>query len=131
LKSGAQPFEAIYSAVDQLVVHTEANKADFLKTFPHIPSERVSIVPMVEHNENDMPDWANQQLAREKLRLPHDAFVVGFFGSIRYYKGLDVLVKAFLEAQRHNPNLHLMIGGKIDPLEKDKVPDAAYLNSLP
>ncbi len=131
LKSGAQPFEAIYSAVDRLVVHTEANKADFLKTFPRIPAERVSIVPMVEYNENDMPAGASQQSAREKLHLPQDAFIVGFFGSIRYYKGLDVLVKAFLEAQQHNSNLHLMIGGKIDPLEKDKVPSEDYLKSLP
>lgn len=49
--------------------------------------------------------------ARRALGLPEDAPVVLFFGLIRKYKGLDLLLEAFYEL-RSNPGIKLVIAGE-------------------
>jgi D-inositol-3-phosphate glycosyltransferase len=49
--------------------------------------------------------------ARRALGLPEDAPIVLFFGLIRKYKGLDLLLEAFGEL-RSNPGIKLVIAGE-------------------
>jgi glycosyltransferase involved in cell wall biosynthesis len=124
-------LSAIYERVDCLLVHTEANKIDFLKVYPSISPDRISVIPLIEYKEAEVPEDASKNLARKRLQIPQNASIIGFFGSIRYYKGLDVLVDAFLKLQQTHPNVHLLIGGKIDPLEADKIPRVDTLTQIP
>lgn len=50
--------------------------------------------------------------ARKILKLPHDANIVLFFGFIRNYKGLDILIKAFALDRMKNLNVHLLVAGE-------------------
>jgi glycosyltransferase involved in cell wall biosynthesis len=50
--------------------------------------------------------------ARDALGLPDDAPVVLFFGFVREYKGLHVLLEALPQALKQVPDLHLVIAGE-------------------
>ncbi len=50
--------------------------------------------------------------ARKKLNINSDAEVVLFFGLIRAYKGLDLLIEAFNRSAAENPRLVLLIAGE-------------------
>lgn len=72
---------------DAFVVMSDKVKADLLKMKPgakHIQLEH----PNYNHFGNKM----NQSHAREQLNLPQDKKVLLFFGLIRKYKGLDILI---------------------------------------
>lgn len=49
--------------------------------------------------------------ARKKLHIDEDGFVFLFFGFIRHYKGLDMLIEAFDELH-NNKKCHLLIAGE-------------------
>jgi glycosyltransferase involved in cell wall biosynthesis len=124
-------LEAVYNTADKLIVHTKANLEDFLDVYPDIPENRVSVIPLIEFTEVDTPPGASKREARQKLGLPMDDPVILFFGSIRYYKGVDILVKAFEKARTHTKQLQLLMAGKADPLESSKIPSVAELKTLP
>jgi glycosyltransferase involved in cell wall biosynthesis len=50
--------------------------------------------------------------ARTKLGLPANANIVLCFGNIRPYKGVDVLLRAFADVARDDPEALLLIGGQ-------------------
>jgi glycosyltransferase involved in cell wall biosynthesis len=56
----------------------------------------------------------SKEEARKKLEINHDDKVILFFGFIRRYKGLDMLVEAFkiLKSAHKIPNLKLLITGE-------------------
>ena len=56
--------------------------------------------------------------ARKLLALPHDAFVLLFFGFVRKYKGLDLLLKAMPAVIASIPNVLLVIAGEFYEEEK-------------
>ena len=63
---------------------------------------------------NHFPDLRNQSESREKLALPceADAHVILFFGLIRAYKGLEVLIEALPMMQSTGKPVHLVIAGE-------------------
>jgi glycosyltransferase involved in cell wall biosynthesis len=131
LDSKTSALEAVYKTVDRLVVHTEANLEDFLRVYPDVPANRLRVIPLIEFSEVETPLGADKRKARQKLGLPLEHPVVLFFGAIRYYKGVDVLLKAFENARSKRQDLQLLIAGKSDPLESDKVPSVEEIRSLP
>lgn len=50
--------------------------------------------------------------ARRELGLREDAIVILFFGLIRPYKGLDILLNAFARIASDHPNAHLLVAGE-------------------
>lgn len=50
--------------------------------------------------------------ARRQLGLSEDATVILFFGLIRPYKGLDVLLEAFSRCTEDHPGAHLLVAGE-------------------
>jgi beta-1,4-mannosyltransferase len=50
--------------------------------------------------------------ARARLGIPDTAFVFVFFGNVRPYKGIDLLLGAFGKLQPDHPQAHLVIAGK-------------------
>lgn len=92
---------AIYGAFDRVVVHTRGG-AEQLERFG-VPAERVARIP---HGTFDAPPAAT-------IRPPQGRTLL-FFGLIRRYKGLDVLVRALAEL----PDARLVVAGDpLDPVE--------------
>ncbi len=118
-------LQTIYSTVDRLVVHTEANRAALLERYPSIRPERISIVPLIVSPNTAIPLEADQAAARHALGVPLDVPIVLFFGAIRPYKGLDILVDAFKQAIHSRPELHLLVAGRPDSAQ-----DTATLDTL-
>ncbi|USN96603.1 MAG: glycosyltransferase [Candidatus Nomurabacteria bacterium] len=96
---------------DRFIVHTDDGKKDFCDTY-HKP---VNIVDVVPHGIL-MPDADIKNItkseARKQLNVPQDKKVILFFGIIREYKGLDILIKAMSEIIKKEPKAHLIIAGK-------------------
>jgi glycosyltransferase involved in cell wall biosynthesis len=89
---------------DGLIAMTERVKEDILRLSPGANVHRMPH-PLYDHFGTPMP----RDEARRKLGLPDDARVLLFFGLIRDYKGLDLLIEAFgLLDERY----HLVIAGE-------------------
>ncbi len=50
--------------------------------------------------------------ARDQLKLDPDRPILLFFGYIRPYKGLDLLIEAFAQARERRPDLQLLVVGE-------------------
>ncbi len=59
---------------------------------------------------NQFGEAMNRSEARKKLNLPDDAKVLLFFGFIRDYKGLDLIVEAM---EGFDENTHLLVAGEV------------------
>ncbi|MEO8733847.1 MAG: glycosyltransferase, partial [Flavobacteriales bacterium] len=89
---------------DGLIAMTERVEQDILRLRPDANVHRMPH-PLYDHFGTPM----TRAEAREKLGLPDDARVLLFFGLIRDYKGLDLLIEAFgMLDERY----HLVIAGE-------------------
>lgn len=96
-------FSQVSSVVTQsMIVHQQFNTF-----FPHIPEN------MIYHPIYDQ-FWppVSQTIARQKLWLPKDKKILLFFGFIRPYKWLDILLQILPELIQSNPRIHLVIAGE-------------------
>jgi len=90
--------------------------ADDLLTFN--PQAKYALHP---HPLFDFGEKINKQEAKAKLGLnPEDSYLL-FFGFIRRYKGLDLLLEAMSDAKLKNRNVKIIVAGEY-------YEDAAYYN---
>ena len=75
-----------------------------------IPPERTIHVPLPSFR-GAYADVVDRSTARHALGLPGDARVVSLVGGLKPYKGLDLLLDAFVLASPDVPALHLLIAG--------------------
>jgi glycosyltransferase involved in cell wall biosynthesis len=70
-----------------------------------------------------------KKILRQELDLPPDATILVFVGSVIERKGVDVLIRAFIEASSSYPDLYLLIVG---PKNKNENPsmDDGFINDL-
>ncbi len=95
------------AACDDFVVMSrsvEAQLQSFLSA--DIGTESIKYVPHPIYDVYGGP--LDKTIARQELGLPQQAPLVLFFGLIRPYKGLDLL----LEALAHTPSVHALIAGE-------------------
>jgi glycosyltransferase involved in cell wall biosynthesis len=124
-EASTDPLHAVYREVDAIIVHTEANRRDFLQIYPDVAPERLRVIPLIATPNTAIPADASRGLARQQLSLPDNKCVFLFFGSIRAYKGVDILLPAFAQASATHPDLHLVIAGRPETAEdKALVADA-------
>jgi glycosyltransferase involved in cell wall biosynthesis len=98
-EADADERRALYGVFDRVVVHTRGG-AEQLARFG-VPAERIVRIP---HGTFDTPASIEPPSGRTLL----------FFGLIRRYKGLDVLVRALAEV----PDARLVVAGDpLDPIE--------------
>ena len=105
-------YSKIYNKVDRIIVHARQNK-DELATMFNIPSELISVVPhgnFIEIAEKS-PELSLLD-ARSILGFKKEDFCVLFFGSIRDYRGLDVLLKSMLYLKKY-PKIKLIVAGEM------------------
>ena len=82
-----------------------------LKTFTTKKEARMIPHPLYDNFGERIP----KETARKHLSIPENAFVFLFFGFIRKYKGLDLLLEAILllkEQNRLDPNTRFLIAGE-------------------
>jgi glycosyltransferase involved in cell wall biosynthesis len=70
-----------------------------------------SVIPIGSY-EGAYPDTLGRDEARRRLGIPTDAFAFVFFGNVRPYKGIDLLVQGFRDLVGDHPDTHLIIAGK-------------------
>ncbi|HEV2901875.1 MAG TPA: glycosyltransferase [Gaiellaceae bacterium] len=100
-EADAEERRALYGAFDRIVVHTRGG-AEQLAEFG-VPAQRVVRIP--HGTFHGPPAWAVE---------PPTGRTLLFFGLIRRYKGLDVLVRALAEV----PDAQLVVAGDpLDPVE--------------
>jgi glycosyltransferase involved in cell wall biosynthesis len=113
------PFqEAIYRRVhgysDLIVAHSEFDRRRLTEEFAVDP-ERAVLIPHGEYGFFESGDHvADPVEARRRLGLGASDEVVLFFGYIREYKGLDVLLEAWNAVVEERPGARLLIAG--DPV---------------
>lgn len=111
--------DIIYKASKALIVHTDYIKQRLLKNF-QIANTKVKIIP---HGNFDIylpKEKLPRTQAREQLGLEEKDNVLLFFGNIKKYKGLDLLLDAFEIAWQTNQVLKLVIAGLPDSRELDQ-----------
>lgn len=131
MNSSTDQLRRIYEMADALIVHTQANIPDLLRAFPQIEPSRIHIIPHLEIARQGVPPDASQMAARHLLHLPADQPIFLFFGNIKYYKGMDILVEAFRQVSTSRPDAHLVIAGRLDPHDVARLPSFHELRHLP
>ena len=94
------------SSIHRFVTMSEKVNAD-LKTFTQKPS--INIVHPIYDNFGDM---VSKEEARKHLGLPVHEKIILFFGFIRKYKGLDLLLEAMKDIRIKEANIKLLIAGE-------------------
>jgi len=101
---------AIFLFADHFVVHTENNRQRLSQLFS-ISAERIEVI---HHPVLDIYQAPSESQAsiRRRLEIPSDAATILFFGNIRHYKGLDILIRALPEILKAVPKAHLVVAGQ-------------------
>ena len=116
-----------FSSIHRFITMSEKVNQD-LKTFTQKPS--INIVHPIYDNFGDI---ISKEEARKHLALPVNEKIILFFGFIRKYKGLDLLLEAMNNASIREANIKLLIAGEFyDNKEEYEIIIAKYnlANSL-
>lgn len=116
--------------IDGFITMSEKVLGD-LKTFAKDKPAQLVPHPLYDN----FGEKVSKEEARKKLGINLDDKVILFFGFIRKYKGLDMLLEAFkiLKSRNKIPNLKLLIAGEFYDDEKNYAPllnDPAIKNDL-
>lgn len=109
----------VYKSSHGIIVHSAFIKDALLKAF-NVDPNKIHVVP---HGNFDhyLPETSlSNQEARDELGLAEEDIVLLFFGYIRAYKGLDMLLEAFDIAASKNKRLKLVIAGMPHTAELEK-----------
>ncbi len=94
---------------DVVFTHSADVRAEAERRWGRRP--HVHTIPIGSY-EGAYPQTLSRDEARRKLGISDDAFTFVFFGNVRPYKGLDILIEAFRNVQRDFPRAHLVIAGR-------------------
>jgi D-inositol-3-phosphate glycosyltransferase len=100
----------IYKYSNKIIVHSNFVK-NILKEKFQFDYSKIAVIPHGNFDVYQSPLHMSQKEARKNLALSDDDNVLLFFGYIRKYKGLDLLLDGFEIAQNDNMNLKLVIAG--------------------
>lgn len=93
-------------AIDAFVTMSEKVRNDLYK-FTAKPAKQV-VHPLYDNFGEALP----KREARQKLGLPEDEKIVLFFGFIRKYKGLDILLEAMQDSRIRTAGIRLLVAGE-------------------
>ncbi|MFC1562510.1 glycosyltransferase family 4 protein [candidate division KSB1 bacterium] len=105
------PFlKYIYYTADRIIVHSE-NSVKILKDY--ISEKRQKNITVLHHGEYSfLSKNISKKEARNTLGIDSDKKVLLFFGYIRRYKGLDILLESIKILKEKIPDIFLIIAGK-------------------
>lgn len=97
---------------DELIVHSNSNRE---KMFSQIggPRKPVHVIPHIPFSsaQNGTPE-SYRTSVRHELGLGENSELILFFGNIREYKGLDILLNAVPEVLRERPDAMFLVAGQ-------------------
>jgi len=99
-----------YRLADHIFVHTDKMKGELVFNFS-VPSEKVSVIPFGINNTVPTTSLATTE-AKNQVGVRATDKTMLFFGNIAPYKGLDILVTAFIELAKQDQSYHLLIVGR-------------------
>ncbi len=99
---------------DAIIVFSSQGRKDLKKRFFLKDDNKIHMLPHAAYNDY-YPQKPSKEEARRRLGIPVDRFVYFFFGLVRRYKGVDLLMREF-DAMKTEKDL-LLVAGK--PLEKN------------
>lgn len=94
----------------RIIVHSEINKRQLKEVF-RIKDEKISVIAYGVLNFYKKGEIAKEE-ARKELNLDNRDKVILYFGNIRRYKGVDILIRAFAKVRQEISNSKLIIAGK-------------------
>jgi len=114
-RPGDLPFTRYFLKVcDAFITMSEHVMGDLKKFVPEKPAIYVPH-PLYDNFGDPVPKSA----AREKLQIPSGIPVFLFFGFIRKYKGLDLLLQAVAILKKSNTDFRLLVAGEFYGDEKN------------
>ena len=101
-------YKIIYGISDVVIVHTEYAKKQLLSLFP------TTSTVVIPHGLLDMSHLISKKVpyTGEFLSEKSDKIVYAFLGNLSYYKGIDILVDAWLSSHYLQSNAKLIIAGR-------------------
>jgi D-inositol-3-phosphate glycosyltransferase len=100
-----------FSQVDFHIAQSRAVERDLYTWFPNIDKNTVAFSPHPTYDCYPAFNGTRQQ-ARIALGLPERAIILLFFGFVRHYKGLDLLLSALPELRKKLPDAHVVVAGE-------------------
>lgn len=97
-------------SVDGFVAMSESVRQDCLRFISKRHLKRVELCPHPLYD--NFGEIVNKAEARRQLGLPETGKILLFFGFIRDYKGLDLLLRAYADARLQNEQVHLVVAGE-------------------
>jgi glycosyltransferase involved in cell wall biosynthesis len=101
----------VYKSASKIIVHGSTIKERLLSLYK-LPAEKVLVIPAVKPVSTVGNVSISKETARTCLNLAASDKILLFFGYIREYKGLDLLIDAFDIARASDKDLKLIIAGK-------------------
>ena len=90
------------SLSDRIIVHSSSQKETAKSLLRKNHEIILSLMPVFKVSEND----------KEVLPIENFKYKILFFGVIRYYKGVDILIEAFSSVLESMPQLELLVVGE-------------------
>lgn len=112
-------------SVDGFVAMTHSVLDDVKKIAKQEKPMALSPHPLYDHYGEKLP----KSVALEKLGLDPEYHYILFFGFIRAYKGLDLLLKAYADVELRQYKMKLIVAGEFYENQKPYL-DLIYKNSL-
>ncbi len=106
----------VYRAATKIIVHSEYMKNKLATDF-RIDRKKVMVIPHGNFDHYVPNEGISKAEARASLKLSEGDNVALFFGFIREYKGLDLLLDAFEICTRKGRPLRLVVAGSSHPPE--------------
>lgn len=113
-----RPFERAlyflyYRLAQGLILHSDLNRQRLREMVPELEDGRLHVIP---HGNSDQFRHleTSREEARRRLNLPQDATIALFFGSVRPYKGLDLLIEAMPSVVSACPRALLVVAGHVE-----------------
>jgi D-inositol-3-phosphate glycosyltransferase len=100
----------LYRSFDHIIAHAKSNRQMIIEQFKVYP-DKVTVIPHGEYS-GLATEYLSKTRARELLNINPSNRVLLFFGYIRTYKGLYLLLDAFADSLKRIPNAHLIIAGQ-------------------
>ncbi len=97
-------------SVDGFVAMSESVRQDCLRFISKKHPKPVALCPHPLYD--NFGEIVDKTEARKQLGLPETGKILLFFGFIRDYKGLDLLLRAYADARLQNEQVHLVVAGE-------------------
>jgi D-inositol-3-phosphate glycosyltransferase len=106
----------VYKTADLLFVHSDSNKRALAHQIK-LDEDKIKVVPHGDFDTYIADRILTKSEARKFFNLLEELNVILFFGAIKEYKGLDILLNAISLVSEKINNLTLIVAGMPDPIE--------------